>query len=94
MLGDRKLSLIPVAVSLMTSCLSGLTLMGLSAELFYQGPSYAMTFISILISGPIAAFTMLPVLYRMNELSLYSVSMSGKTGTDSMCAFNNTLGLT
>lgn len=74
MLGDRKLSLLPVAVSLMTSCLSGITLMGLSAEFYYQGPTYSTTFISILIAGPIAAYTMLPVLYRMNELSLYSVS--------------------
>lgn len=74
MLGDRQQSLLPVAVSLMASCMSGLTLMGYSAELYYQGPTYAMHFIPTLLSAPIAAFTMLPVLYRLNGLSLYSVS--------------------
>lgn len=74
MLGDRRLSLLPVAVSLMTSCLSALAIMGLSAEFYYQGPTYSTSAISILFAGPFAAYTILPVLYRMNELSLYSVS--------------------
>lgn len=73
MLGDRQLSVLPVAVSLMTSCMSGLTLLGTSAELYYQGPSYALVFIPILLSGVITAHTMLPVFYRMKELSLYEV---------------------
>lgn len=74
MLGDKKLSLVPVAVSLMTSCTSALTLLGNSAELYYQGSSYAWLFVSILLSGPITAYTVLPVFYRLNELSLYQVS--------------------
>lgn len=75
MLGDRKLSILPVAVSLMTSCTSGLSLLGSSAELYYQGPSYAFIAVAILLSGPITAYTILPVFHRMNELSLYKVSL-------------------
>lgn len=75
MLGDRKLSILPVAVSLMTSCTSGLSLLGCSAELYYQGPSYAFIAVAILFSGPITAYTILPVFHRMNELSLYKVSL-------------------
>uniref|UniRef100_A0A6G1SGX8 Putative sodium-dependent multivitamin transporter n=1 Tax=Aceria tosichella TaxID=561515 RepID=A0A6G1SGX8_9ACAR len=71
MMGDRSMSVFPVGVSLMTSCLSGLTLLGASAEFFYQGPTYSFVFIPMLLSGPITAFTMLPVFYRMNTLSLY-----------------------
>lgn len=74
MLGDRKLSVLPVALSLMTSCLSGLTFLGTSAELYYQGPTYAFVAIAIFLSGPITAYTVLPVFYHMNELSLYKVS--------------------
>lgn len=74
MLGDRKLSVLPVAVSLMTSCTSGLSLLGCSDEFYYQGPSYAFIAVAILLSGPITAYTILPVFHRMNELSLYKVS--------------------
>lgn len=74
MVGDRKLSVIPVALSMMTSCMSALTLLGSSAELYYQGPTYGFIAISILFSGPITAYTILPIFYRMNELSLYKVS--------------------
>lgn len=74
MLGDRKQSLFPVSFSLMASCLSGLSLMGYSAEIYYQGPTYSMHFLSTLLAGPITAFTVLPVIYRLNGLSLYSVS--------------------
>ena len=58
----------------MTSCTSGLSLLGCSAELYYQGPSYAFVVIAILLSGPITAYTILPVFYHLNELSLYKVS--------------------
>lgn len=80
MMGDRNMSVFPVGVSLMTSCLSGLTLLGASAEFFYQGPTYSFAFIPMLLSGPITAFTMLPVFYRMNTLSLYKVSVVGGGG--------------
>lgn len=79
MLGDRQLSVVPVAISLMTSCLSGLTLLGASAEFYYQGPSYAFIVIPMLLCGPITAYTILPIFYRMNELSLYKVSGSVET---------------
>lgn len=74
MLGDRQLSLFPVAISLMTSVMSGLTLLGASAEIYYQGPAYTFVIIPILLCGPITAYTILPVIYRLNELSLYCVS--------------------
>lgn len=74
MLGDRQQSVVPVAVSLMTSCLSSLTLLGASSEFYYQGPGYAFVALPMLLCGPITALTMLPVFYRMNELSLYQVS--------------------
>ena len=68
------MSALPVGISLMTSCLSGLTLLGASAEFYYQGPTYAFVAIPMLLSGPITAVTMLPVFYKMNQLSLYKVS--------------------
>lgn len=74
MLGDRNLSLIPVALSLMTSCMSGLSLLGCSAELYYQGASYSFVSMSMLLCGPIISYTIVPVFYRLNQLSLYKVS--------------------
>lgn len=71
---DKPHYVIPVATSMLTSAASGLSLMGYSSELFYQGPSYSMTFISTLLAGPIAACLILPVLHRSNEISTHSVS--------------------
>ena len=74
MLGDQQLGVLPVAISLMTSCLSGHTLLGSSSEFYYQGSTYAFVVVPMLLRGPLTAYTMLPVFYRMNELSLYRVS--------------------
>lgn len=74
MRADGEVAVLPVAVSLMSSCLSGLTLLGSSAELYYQGPGYSFLAVTLMLSGPITAVTMLPVFYRMDELSLYNVS--------------------
>lgn len=63
-------------MSMLTSAASGLSFMGYSSEFFYQGPSFAMTFISTLLAGPIIAYLILPVLYRSNEVSPHSVSLT------------------
>lgn len=68
------MSLIPISVSLMVSFLSGLTILGGSAEIYYQGASYLFVSIPIVLAGPIAAFALLPTFYRLNEISLFSVS--------------------
>lgn len=83
MLGDRKLSVFPVAISLMTSCLSGLSLLGSSSEVYYQGPTYSFVALALLICGPITAYTILPVFYKLNELSLYRVSCLKIAGSHS-----------
>lgn len=87
MLGDKQLSLVPVAISLMTSCTSSLTMLGSSAELYYQGPAYGFVFIANLLCGPITAYTILPVFHRMNELSLYRVSLLDEKETISLERF-------
>lgn len=70
----RRRHVVPVAVSMLIPAASGLSFMGYSSELFYQGPSFAMTFISALLAGPLVACLILPVLRRSNALSPYSVS--------------------
>lgn len=93
MLGDRQLSVLPVAISLMTSTMSGLSLLGSSSELYYSGPAYSFVIISMLLCGPITALTVLPVFYNLKELSLYNVSAKNIAKFDGYCAETLTFSL-
>lgn len=80
MLGGHNQSLWPVATSMMTSFMSGLTLIGNPAELYYHGPAFAFTIFAMVASAPLTAFILLPVFHRLNNLSVFNVSSSDPLG--------------
>lgn len=74
MLGGRNQKLLPVSMSMMTSFVSGLTLIGCPAEFYYHGPYYATVVIANLLWIPFSAFILLPVFHRLGHVSVNQVS--------------------
>ncbi|XP_066905537.1 uncharacterized protein [Halyomorpha halys] len=71
MLGGRKMPIIPVAMSLVVSFVSGITLIGFPAEMYFYGTQlYAVNF-SILIGFILLNVFYLPVFYNLKFNSLY-----------------------
>ncbi|XP_036334226.1 putative sodium-dependent multivitamin transporter [Rhagoletis pomonella] len=71
LLADQSMTTFPVAVSLMASFMSSITLLGVSSESYQFGTMFCIINIAYIISTPIAAYLFLPVFYRMRTLSVY-----------------------
>lgn len=71
LLGDRNLSIMPVAVSLMASFMSAITLLGVSAENYYFGMQFVVINISYGLATPIASHLYLPVFFGLQKTSTY-----------------------
>ncbi|XP_045765978.1 putative sodium-dependent multivitamin transporter [Maniola jurtina] len=71
LLADRNMSIFPVAVSLMASFMSAITLLGVSAENYYYGMIFIVINISYGIATPIASKLYLPVFFGLQKTSTY-----------------------
>ncbi|CAH2235995.1 jg12901 [Pararge aegeria aegeria] len=71
LLADRNMSIFPVAVSLMASFMSAITLLGLSAENYYFGMQFAVINFAYGIATPIASRLYLPVFFGLQKTSTY-----------------------
>lgn len=65
------MSILPVAVSLMASFMSAITLLGVSAENYYYGMQYVVINISYGIATAIASRFYLPVFFGLQKTSTY-----------------------
>ena len=64
LLGDRKMSITPVAFSLMASFMSAITLLGVSRENYTFGTQFIVINLAYIIGTPVAAYLYLPVFFR------------------------------
>ncbi|XP_038220122.1 putative sodium-dependent multivitamin transporter isoform X3 [Zerene cesonia] len=71
LLADRNMSIFPVAVSLMASFMSAITLLGVSAENYYYGMIFVVINLSYGIATPIASHLYLPVFFGLQKTSTY-----------------------
>ncbi|XP_011185449.1 putative sodium-dependent multivitamin transporter [Zeugodacus cucurbitae] len=71
LLADQSMTTFPVAVSLMASFMSSITLLGVSSESYQFGTMFCVINLAYLICTPIAAYLFLPVFYRMRTMSVY-----------------------
>ncbi|CAH1398745.1 unnamed protein product [Nezara viridula] len=71
MLGGRKMPIIPVAMSLVVSFVSGITLIGFPAEMYFYGTQLFAVNFSILIGFLLLNIFYLPVFYHLKFKSLY-----------------------
>ncbi|XP_067120884.1 sodium-coupled monocarboxylate transporter 1-like [Centruroides vittatus] len=71
LLGSKNMSIFPVAMSILASFLSAITLLGLPAEMYQYGTLYTMIGISVFLMVPAAAHLYLPVFYNLKLTSAY-----------------------
>ncbi|KAJ9575563.1 hypothetical protein L9F63_007571, partial [Diploptera punctata] len=69
--GGKTMSTLPVAVSLVSSSISGITLMGVPTEIYRYGTVYWLVVIPTVISGIIINYFYLPVFYDLQLTSTY-----------------------
>jgi len=74
LMAGRSMSVLPVALSLLASFMSAITLLGMPAEMVVYGTQYWMICISYCFVIPIAAYVFIPVFYRLELTSVFEVS--------------------
>lgn len=70
-IASRSMSIIPVAIALVVSFMSAITLLGLSSENYYYGSQFAIINISYVIGTPIVCYGFLPVFVKLQATSTY-----------------------
>ncbi|CAK1546081.1 unnamed protein product [Leptosia nina] len=71
LMANRNMSILPVAVSLMASFVSAITLLGISAENYYYGMQFVVINISYFLATPVASRYYLPVFFGLQKTSTY-----------------------
>lgn len=80
---NRSMRVTPVAIGLMVSYLSAVSLLGVSSENYVYGTQYAVINISYGLATPFAAYFYLPVFYKLHATSAFEV----KRSVGHCCAF-------
>ncbi|KYN11813.1 Putative sodium-dependent multivitamin transporter [Trachymyrmex cornetzi] len=68
---SRSMSIIPVAVALVVSFMSAVTLLGVSAENYTYGTQFVVINLSYLLGTPIVCYGFLPVFFKLQATSAY-----------------------
>ena len=71
LLGNRKMSAIPVSLSLLASFMSAITLLGVPSETTVYGTQYIMIGLCFPIVAVISAYIFLPIFYNLELTSVY-----------------------
>lgn len=74
LMGGRSLSVFPVAMSVLASAKSAITLLGTPAEVYRFGTQYILINIAFCLVVPSTAYLYLPVFYNLGLTSAYEVS--------------------
>lgn len=83
LLGGRRMTAVPVAMSLTASFMSGITVIGTPAEAYRYGAAYWIFGFSYAIMSAVTAEIFVPVFYRLGITSAYEVS--GPRNIRSLC---------
>ncbi len=80
-MANHKMGILPVALSLLASFMSAITLLGTPSEMYQYGTQYWLIGPSYIIVVFVAAHVMLPVFYRLELTSVYEVKEQGDLST-------------
>ncbi|PSN54837.1 hypothetical protein C0J52_02934 [Blattella germanica] len=69
--GGKTMRTFPVAVSLVTSSISGITMLGLATEVYIHGTLLWLDCFSAMIAGLLITYFYLPVFYELQSISSY-----------------------
>lgn len=73
LLADRRMMSIPVALSLLASFMSGVTILGVPSEIYKFGIQYGLIVLSYTILIPLVSLVFVPIIYGLNLTSSYEV---------------------
>ena len=74
LLGNRRMMAVPIALSLLASFMSAITILGVPAEMYNFGTQYWMIILSYVLLFPIVALVFVPVFRAVEITSSYEVS--------------------
>lgn len=74
LLADKSMNVAPVAMSMVASFMSAITLMGNPAEIYNYGTQFFIIGLSYALVIPAAAHFYIPIFYNLNLTSAYEVS--------------------
>lgn len=75
LMGNKSMGTLPVAISMMASFLSAITLIGYPSEIYQYGTQYIFTFVFVQpIVILLASYFFVPVFYELGLTSSYQVS--------------------
>ena len=75
LLANRKLSIIPISISLLVSFFSAISMLGNSSEMYYYGAEYMLTVIGWDIGAFMATLTYVPLMQPLKLVSVHEVRM-------------------
>lgn len=75
--GGKSMSSVPVALSLLASFMSAITVLGTPSEMYVYGTQYWMVVVGYTMMIPFAAHLYLPLFYRLELTSIYEVVYGG-----------------
>ena len=80
--GNRKLRLFPVALSLLVTYMSGITLLGVGTETYFFGIQYIFWMVGQIMGAILAMVMYVPLLYPLGITSTNEVSKLMQVDTD------------
>lgn len=76
LMGNRRITCLPIALSLLVTFQSGISLLGLPVEIYYYGTQIYLGIVGMVIGYTIVAAFIVPVLYPLQITSVYEVGKS------------------
>lgn len=73
LMGGRNMQIFPVAMSLVASFVSGITLLGTSTEIYLYGAQYALILVGPFVMGLYMHYIIIPVFHDLKMTSMYEV---------------------
>lgn len=71
LVGGRSMNVFPVALSLIASWISGISLLGMSTEMYINGTEFCAIYGAIIITALVVHYVFLPVYSEMKITSIY-----------------------
>ncbi|XP_014606130.1 PREDICTED: sodium-coupled monocarboxylate transporter 2-like [Polistes canadensis] len=71
LLGGKRMGFFPIAMSIIASHVSGITLLGVPSEVYQYGSQYAACVLTSFLSCSISAYVFLPVFYKLQLTSTF-----------------------
>ena len=73
LMGEKKIQMFPIAISLAISYLSGVTLLGNTSEIYFYGITFCFFYIGVGTSMTLTALLMVPVYHPLGITSVNQV---------------------